>query len=664
MTVTIFEERSRPAMAGASDAPDALHILVIEDNQVDATMALALLADELGDTHRYVWAQSLAEGRAALEDSTPSCILLDLGLPDSDGLLTLDEVIAVVPDTAIVVFTGLDDDSAGRDAVAHGAQDYLVKGKADSSLLVRTIRYAMDRKQADTARRQSEERFRFAIDSMVDPVFIMGSVRDPRGEIIDFSVDYANAAGCELLGLPRDRVVGRTLLAVVPAHSGELIAAYRRVVDTGEPLTGEQGYQGLRNGSGEVPLVIDVSVVPFGNGCLISARDITARTVAERAERANTAKSEFLSRMSHELRTPLNAILGFAQLLEMDRLTGESAEHVGYIYRAGRHLLGLINEALDISRIEAGRIELSPEPVQLATLFDETLSLVFGLSEQFGVDTRLDVPADHWARADRQRLKQILLNLLSNAIKYNRAGGSVSVTSTIVEGRLQARVQDTGQGIPEARLAELFVPFNRLGVDSTGIEGTGLGLSLSQALADAMGGSLSLEATSPEGTTFLLEVPVSEPATGDAIRVEARHAAEQADADHHQRPVGDHAILYIEDNLANVDLLENIMRTRPKLTLIPAIHGSLGLDLARTKRPSLILLDLHLPDISGEEVLRHLKRDPATAAIPVVVLTADAINGKPEHLLALGARTFLTKPIDVSRLIEVIDTVLVETETT
>ena len=660
--MTRLGQSAYPAMAGLSNPPDVLNVLIIEDNPVDATLVRALLADELGDTQHCVLAKTLGEARAALEDASPSCILLALGLPDRDGLATLDEVITVAPDTAIVVFTGLDDDRAGREAVAHGAQDYLVKSKTDASLLVRALRYAVDRKQADTARRQSEERFHFAMDSMVDPVFIMGSVRDAGGDIFDFRFDYANAAACALIGLPLDQVAGLTLAAVVPAQGGELIAAYRSVVETGEALTGDQGYHGLLNTGGDAPLVMDVSVVPFGDGCLMSARDITTRTVAERAERANTAKSEFLSRMSHELRTPLNAILGFAQLLEMDALTGESAEHVGHINRAGRHLLGLINEVLDISRIEAGQIELSPGPVQLATLLAETFSLVSGLCEQLGVETRLDVPADHWARADRQRLKQILLNLLSNAIKYNRAGGRVWVTSTVFEGRLQTRVQDTGQGIPEGRLGELFVPFSRLGADSTGIEGTGLGLSLSQALAEAMGGRLSLEASSPGGTTFLLEVPVSEPTTGDAIRVEARHAAEQADADHHQRPVGDHIILYIEDNLANIDLVENIMRTRPNLTLIPAIQGSLGLDLASTKRPSLILLDLHLPGLSGGEVLRRLKADPGTAAMPVVILTADAINAKPEHYLSLGARAFLTKPIDVRRFLETIDTVLVEVE--
>ncbi|MGQ0520553.1 MAG: PAS domain S-box protein [Actinomycetota bacterium] len=410
-------------------------------------------------------------------------------------------------------------------------------------------------------------------------------------------------------------------------------------------------------------------------GVFAAARDVTdlkrgeerIRIAREEAERANRAKSEFLSRMSHELRTPLNAILGFTQLLEMDELAGEPAERIGQIGRAGRHLLDLINEVLDISRIEAGQIALSPEPVQLAGVVDEAEQLVRGLCEHAGVGLEVAVADEHWARVDRQRLKQVLLNLVSNAVKYNRPAGSVAIASARVDGSLQVRVSDTGPGIPQDRLPELFVPFNRLGADRTGVEGSGLGLSLSRALAEAMGGRLFLETTSPKGSTFLLEVQATEAlsAAGPA-RAEARERAADARAPRggreRPRPTGEHLILYIEDNLANVDLLEDVLGKRAGTTLVPAIQGSLGLELARARRPSLVLLDVHLPDLSGEEVLLHLKRDPETASIPVVMLTADAINARPEHFLALGARAHLTKPIDVERLIEVVDTVLVEVE--
>ena len=317
---------------------------------------------------------------------------------------------------------------------------------------------------------------------------------------------------------------------------------------------------------------------------------------------------------------------------------------------------------LDISRIEAGQIALSLEPVQLSGLLDETLQLVAGLAAQSNVDIQRNVPVTHWARVDRQRCKQILLNLLSNAVKYNRPGGSVSVTATVDNGHLQTRVRDTGQGIRGDLIADLFVPFNRLGADSSKIEGSGLGLSLSRALAEAMGGSVTLEATSPAGSTFLLQLSAAQQRT-DVVPLESNGSAPAGQpAGDPPRPVGDHAILYIEDNLANVELLEEILGKRPNITLIPAIQASIGLDLARTKKPSMILLDLHLPDMPGEQALRQLKRDPLTAAIPIVILTADAINAKPDQLLAQGARAFLSKPIDVQRLIDVVDAVLLEVE--
>lgn len=281
--MTISDERAPPAALEQPDAADELRLLIIEDNRVDATMVRALLADELGETQRSVWAQTLGASRAPLQSFTPSCVLLDLGLPDSEGLDTLREVIALAPETPVVVFTGLDDERAGQEAVTNGAQDYLVKGKTNGSLLVRSIRYAVERKRAETARRWSEERFHLAVDSLVDPLFIMRSVRDAAGEIVDFTYDYANGAACALLRLPPENLIGRHLLDVAPAHRGELFAAYRRLVETGEPLTGERRYEGRLGNRAQVAVVMDVSAVRLGDGYLMSARDATARKSAEEA---------------------------------------------------------------------------------------------------------------------------------------------------------------------------------------------------------------------------------------------------------------------------------------------------------------------------------------------------------------------------------------------
>jgi PAS domain S-box-containing protein len=407
-------------------------------------------------------------------------------------------------------------------------------------------------------------------------------------------------------------------------------------------------------------------------GVFASARDVTdvkraeekIRIISEEAERANRAKSEFLSRMSHELRTPLNAILGFTQLLKMDDLPGDPGTRVNQISLAGGHLLDLINEVLDISRVEAGQIGLSLEPVQLMHIVAGCVQLVSGLFDKGHVTLTMDVSDDLWAHADAQRLRQILFNLLSNSVKYNRPDGTVSLSITSNGALQEIRVSDSGYGIPPARMSELFIPFNRLGADSSAVEGSGLGLSLSKSLAEVMKGELSLETTSPEGSTFLLAIPSSAPAMATTPSIVGQSGD---DADGSEKIAfttalaRDHTILYIEDNLANIYLIEDALRTLKEVTVVAAVQGSLGLELARAGSISMILLDIHLPDMSGEEVLRQLQLDDITARIPVVMLTAD-ISANSHHYAQLGARDFVTKPVDVNRLINLVNEVLVGVE--
>jgi signal transduction histidine kinase/ActR/RegA family two-component response regulator len=377
-----------------------------------------------------------------------------------------------------------------------------------------------------------------------------------------------------------------------------------------------------------------------------------ARLAGEEAERANRSKSDFLSRMSHELRTPLNAILGFGQLLEMEQLSDEQREGVEQILKGGRHLLDLINEVLDIARIEIGRIQLSIEPVGVLELIAELLDLVRPLASERQIELRADsTPGpDRFCMADRQRLKQALLNLLSNAVKYNREGGAVYVSCEEVGGeRLLVRVTDQGHGIAPDKLQRLFTPFDRLGAEETGVEGTGLGLALSNRLVEAMGGTITVESEVGRGSTFVIELPLAE-AEGarDGATAAAEHVASRL-------PVEPRTLLYIEDNPANLKLVQRLVDRRASWKLLSAMQGSLGLDLARQHHPDLVLLDLHLPDMSGVDVLRALLDDPRTRSIPVVVISADATAGQIPKLLAAGAKAYLTKPLDLRRLLQVID---------
>jgi signal transduction histidine kinase/ActR/RegA family two-component response regulator len=383
-------------------------------------------------------------------------------------------------------------------------------------------------------------------------------------------------------------------------------------------------------------------------------REIAERRRAEEdASRANRAKSEFLSRMSHELRTPLNGILGFAQLLEMDASEPAEQESVSHILKGGRHLLALIDEVLDISRIEAGRLPISLEPVLVGDTVRTALDLVRPQAAARDVALGGDAGDDErHVTADRQRLQQVLLNLLSNAVKYNRQGGAVTVSSaTRPGGRIAIAVADTGMGIPEAMLDRLFTPFDRLGAEQSDVQGTGLGLALSRRLVEAMGGQLLVESRPGTGSTFIVELPAAEaPGRSAATAGASPEAAVRSHG----------TVLYIEDNVANLRLVERIVERRPGLTLLSAMQGSQGLDLARAHRPRMIMLDLHLPDLHGEEVLARLQDDPLTREIPVVIVSADAVPGDVSRLLARGARSYVTKPLEVGALLALLDDMLAE----
>jgi signal transduction histidine kinase/CheY-like chemotaxis protein len=367
------------------------------------------------------------------------------------------------------------------------------------------------------------------------------------------------------------------------------------------------------------------------------------------ADRANNAKSEFLSRMSHELRTPMNAVLGFAQLLEMEGIDERQREHIHQILRSGRHLLELIDEVLDIARIEAGRMSISPEPVELAGAVDEVLTMMRPVAAQRDIAIEVDEHScPRYARADRQRLRQVLLNLVSNGVKYNRQGGEVRIgCQEGGEGRVRVSVSDTGPGIAAEQLERLFTPFDRLGADDAEVTGTGLGLALSKNLAELMGGQLLVDSQPGSGSTFTLELDRAEPQAAEVPGTGQKPPASAA-------PPDELRVVYIEDNSSNLALVERALSALGEVELLSAIQGGIGVELARQHRPDVVLLDLHLPDIPGEQVLADLRSDQRTRDIPVIILSADATERQVERLLAAGAHAYLTKPIDVPEFLRTV----------
>ncbi|HEX8464434.1 MAG TPA: ATP-binding protein, partial [Abditibacterium sp.] len=345
------------------------------------------------------------------------------------------------------------------------------------------------------------------------------------------------------------------------------------------------------------------------------------RAAKEEAERANGAKSEFLSRMSHELRTPLNAILGFGQVLEMADLPPKRQEAVTHILKAGRHLLGLINEVLDIARVEAGHLELSIEPVPVSEVVAECCALVRPLATERGIrlQENLSELCGSHVMADQQRLKQVLLNLLGNAIKYNREAGHVEICCrTTAQGQISIAVCDSGPGIAAHDIAKLFNPFERLSAAHTEVEGTGLGLVLAQRLVEVMGGTLRVESQLGFGSTFAIELPMAD--DPQHLLDNTTTAAQPVPAAEQTSPQRRNPVLVIEDNLSNLRLMEVILERRPQVDLLAAMQGSVGLDLARQHEPDIILLDLNLPDMSGKDVLARLQESDSTRHIPVVII--------------------------------------------
>ena len=376
------------------------------------------------------------------------------------------------------------------------------------------------------------------------------------------------------------------------------------------------------------------------------------------AEKANLAKSDFLSSMSHELRTPLSAILGFAQLIESGSPlpTISQKRSIDQILHAGWYLLDLINEILDLALIESGRLSLSLEPISLAEVMHECQAMIEPQAQKRDISVafpQFEIP--YFVKADRTRAKQVLINLLSNAIKYNKVGGTVVVDCIAsTPGRTRICVKDSGEGLPPDKLTQLFQPFNRLGQEANAEEGTGIGLVVAKRLIELMGGVIGAESTVGKGSVFWIEMNLTaepQPAAGAAELMAVAQAQVQADAQLR-------TLLYVEDNPANLMLVEDLIARRPDIRLLTARDGNRGIEIARASRPDVILMDINLPGISGIKALRILAEDPATAHIPVIALSANAMPHDIEKGLEAGFFRYLTKPIKVNEFMDTLDVAL------
>ncbi len=659
-----------------------INVLLQEDCETDAE----LLIHELrrgGFDPRWKRVETEPDFLTELKN-LPDIILSDYSMPRFNGLRAaelLQQSGLLIP---FILISGTVGEEAAVEAMQRGATDYLLKGRLGR--LGIAVERALEQKRLRTERDRAEAALRKATP-LQNAIFSSANfsciATDAKGVIQLFNV------GAERMhGYAADEVLNK----ITPADFSdpqEIVArAEALTIELGTPITpgfdalvfkASRGIEDIyeltkiRKDGSRFPAVVSVTALRDDAGGIIGylliGTDNTARHRVEEerkrfeqalrqtnvelegarvtADKANLAKSDFLSSMSHELRTPLNAILGFAQLMEsaVPPPTASQTKSIAQILHAGWYLLKLINEILDLAVIESGKLSLSKECVSLSELMPECQAMMEPQAQQRDIRMtfpRFETPV--FVRADRTRLKQIIINLVSNAIKYNKVQGTVVVDcASEVPERVRFSVKDTGAGLPAEKLAQLFQPFNRLGQEAGSVAGTGIGLVMSKRLAELMGGVIAVESTVGVGSVFWCELSA---AAAPQVAVGSGEAGPLTQSD---ASVGAprHTLLYVEDNPANMELVEELIGRFPDLGLTTAVNGTRGIELARALDPQVILMDINLSGINGFKVLKILREDPVTAHIPVIALSANAMPRDVEKGLEAGFFRYLTKPIKI-----------------
>lgn len=530
----------------------------------------------------------------------------------------------------------------------------------------------VERRYAEDALRISEERFRDIANSTSDWIWETGP---------DLKFKFVSNRFYEVTGIAPEKVIGKTRWEIASSETiTQNLDGWRRHQKDMEDHRNIHDFEYAIDYKDGRHFYVSISGMPYFDedgeflGYRGAGRDVTQRRLTEKALRrakdaannANNAKSEFLSSMSHELRTPMNGILGFAQLLKYtptSPLDDSQTEYTDLIIKSGEHLLGLINEVLDLAKIESGNIALSIEPVNLVDIAASCADLISPLTDPHAITIINTITNEQnlpMVMGDHGRLVQIAVNLASNAVKYNREGGTVTFSAEhLASERVRFCVTDTGQGIAEEDLKELFLPFNRLHAERSDVEGTGIGLTITQHLVELMGGLIGVESTLGSGSTFWIEL-----STGKAASLPSTNKLESDDFTDRKdwlklaQGLSAAKLLYIEDNPTNMNLMDAVMRQLPNITYITALNGEKGIERALQDQPDVILLDLNLPGISGHDVFNTLKGFESCCRIPVIALSARAMADDLKTTHEMGFHAHLTKPIDLHKLFETLDGLL------